>query len=362
MARTYTALRAIHKPSFRSTVWLTLLVGHGVCIAHGMASSSADEQIQFYKQKLAANPRLYMVHSQLAGAYLDRARETCDPGDVGRARHSLRRSMDIQPSLLALKTMTALCNFSHRFEDALQWGQRAAEIAPQDTSVIAQLVEAHLALNQIEAAKRILEAHNSSTKDFYLSAALGHCLFAEEQWDEASAWYLAASKHAMNQQAPHLALWARAKAVSVYVAAGQLDRARKILQVAGKSHGESEQLLVQQAMVMEAAGEFGGALKAYVEVLSGSHNPQIHAVAFRLAKRLGEESRARIHFQKAQSGLMKAVQAGEVYTLEILARLYLDSDLNTKRAVEFALRNYKHKRDASAQAILDTSQRRLHCE
>lgn len=57
---------------------------------------------------------------------------------------------------------------------------------------------------------------------------------------------------------------------------------------------------------------------------------------------------ARRHFEAAERTYRRILEAGEIYSLESLARLYLDAGVNREEAKELARRNLEFKRDRSA--------------
>ena len=97
-------------------------------------SHAMDAAIRYYSDKVAHHPRHYPAYAQLGASYLAKARLTLDPADVTAARGALNRSLEIQPNFGAIKSMAAVCNFAHRFEEALRWGERAREAAAADRS------------------------------------------------------------------------------------------------------------------------------------------------------------------------------------------------------------------------------------
>ncbi len=69
--------------------------------------------------------------AQLGLAYLQRARETADPADYGRAEQVLTQALALSPEHPeALQGMGTLALARHQFEDARTWGQRAVTAAP----------------------------------------------------------------------------------------------------------------------------------------------------------------------------------------------------------------------------------------
>jgi hypothetical protein len=54
---------------------------------------------------------------------------------------------------------------------------------------------------------------------------------------------------------------------------------------------------------------------------------------------------------------VRIVEAGEAYTLEELARLYLDAGVDARRVLELATKNLEIKRDRSALEALEAARR-----
>jgi len=321
--------------------------------------AGTDAKIEYYDKKLAADPRLYPVYVQLAAAYLDKARETHDPTSLPKARQAVHRSLDIQPTLDAFQTMAAICNYSHRFEEAIAWGKRAAESAPQDTSIIAALVESHMGLGQITEAEQLLATLPANLEDFYSSASRGHVLKSRGRADEAAASFLKAAAFAKKGKAPVLDVWAQVQAAGVWLDSGQADRAVSLLESAAALDPTDTELKIHQAELLEATGKTDSALRLCEEILAGSSDAEVHVQAFRLAKRLGDVERAKKHLDAAEREYQRAIDAGEVYTLGALARLYLEADVHLDRVLELSKRCLEHQRDALTQQTLEAIQRKL---
>jgi tetratricopeptide (TPR) repeat protein len=299
------------------------------------------------------------VYVQLAAAYLDKARETHDPTYLPKARQAVQKSLDIQPTLDAFQTMTAICNYSHRFEEGIAWGKRGAESAPHDSSIIAALVESHLGLGQVTEAEQLLATLPANLEDFYSSASRGHLLKSRGRADEAAASFLKAGEFAKKGKAPALHVWAQVQASGVWLDSGQAERAVPLLEIAAVLDPTDTELKIHQAELLEATGKTDSALRVYEEILAGSNDAEIHARAFRLAKRLPDAERAKKHFDAAEREYQRAIDAGEVYTLGALARLYLEADVHLDRALELSKRCLEHQRDALTQQTLEAIQRKL---
>ncbi len=95
----------------------------------------------------------------------------------------------------------------------------------------------------------------------------------------------------------------------------------------------------------EQEGRLAEALTFYEK--SGG-DPEAHRAAASLARRLGRTEEARRHFEAAERSCRRILDAGEIYSLESLARLYLDAGVNLEEAKALARRNLEFKRDRSA--------------
>ena len=98
----------------------------------------------------------------------------------------------------------------------------------------------------------------------------------------------------------------------------------------------------------EGTGREAEALARYEHLLTQRCDAEVHRRAYVLAGRLGQKSKASLHYAAAERLWRAALDLGEVYPLEGLAKLYCDAGRNLEEAVRLAERNLKYKRDASA--------------
>lgn len=330
--------------------------------------SDCDARIQYYSNKISEHPRHYPSYALLGAAYLDKARETFDPSWLTKARSALNRSLEIQPNFEAFKVMAALCNYAHRFEEALRWGKRAAETYSTDTEVTALLVEAYMGLGKYDEARKLLPPAGQKPADFYTASAMGNYLVSQRRYKEAVDCFDKAAEFARTENVRELVVWAEVSAAGALIDARQLDAARKRLDAAAnvddvRGHGletmPSQNLHLHRAELLEAEGKPQEALAIYETLLQRRNAPAVHGKAFVLARKLGQKSQAQLHFDAAEKGFQRVVDAGEIYTLEALAQLYCDADVKLEQARALAEKNLKYKRDIEAAATLTRVRRKL---
>lgn len=316
-----------------------------------------EARIAFHERQVTRYPRHYTACALLGDAYLERARATRDVSDLARAERVLERSLAIQANFPAYRTLAALANFRHRFAEALRWGQLAAEALPTDTGVTALRVEAHLGLGQLTEARKLLPESDRPPGDFHLAAALGAVRVEQGKPAEAETAFLNASEIARSLGVSELAQWARVRAAAVWLDAGRPDRARPLLETAAKTGPSAPFLRLHQAEWLEAEGRRSDALVLIEELLRQQDDPALHGRASALARHLDREADARRHFEAAERSLRAALERGEVFPLEALARLYLDAGVRSDEALALARRNLKFKRDRSARSLLERAER-----
>ena len=345
--------------------WLTLLTLLQATLpspawtapASGCTENRSDETIAYYARRVAEHPGLYPAHTGLAAAYLEQARETADPDSLSRARAALERSLALQPSYEAMALLASVALFAHRFEEALQWSERAAAASPADgidTRLLPGKVEALLALGADgEVPALFAAAGERLAADCHLLIARAQWLRAEDKHDDAVAVLeRAAGACQGGSAAPALTSWAEVAIAGILIDTGRPELARPHLEAARAVDPCRRDLRLHQAELLEAEGKDPEALQLYETLLEQGEDPFVRHRAFLIARRLGRQERAGRHLALAESGYQRAIDRGEIYTLEALARLYLDAAIHPERARALAEENLRFKRDRGARRIL----------
>jgi tetratricopeptide (TPR) repeat protein len=118
------------------------------------AASSTDAEIARLQRALRADPRAASAMTGLAGAYLQKARETADPAYYIRAERLLARRPG-DPGALTLQATLALAR--HDFRSGLRLARRARAAQPQSLAAYPALVDALVELGRYGAAESALQ-------------------------------------------------------------------------------------------------------------------------------------------------------------------------------------------------------------
>jgi tetratricopeptide (TPR) repeat protein len=115
-----------------------------------------DLDIEFYRARVARDPRSARDFTQLAGLYLQRARETADNEDLVRAEQTARHSLSLRRGRNdeAAGVLASSLLAQHRFTDALEIARSL--LAADSTSIAARglVAETELELGRYDEAGR----------------------------------------------------------------------------------------------------------------------------------------------------------------------------------------------------------------
>jgi len=291
--------------------------------------ADADARIHYYAAQLRAHPDVYAYHLGLAQAYLDKARMTHDPAFIRAAVTESDASLAILESLEGVKMKARIAAYRHRFEEALEWTEKAKALTTadiEDGAVTALRVEALMGLNRKEEARTLLPAGIEEAANFHIAAAFGHYFKASNEPDLAARAFSRAGEFAAQQGAKELAAWAETSAAGVFLDIGEAPRALPYLNNAQMLDPKSRFLQIHFAELDEINGEKRPALLRYENLIAEADDPELRRRAFLLARSLGETARAELHFHAAERKLRVAADAGEIFARDDLKRLFQDAN------------------------------------
>jgi tetratricopeptide (TPR) repeat protein len=147
-------------------------------------------------------------------------------------------------------------------------------------------------------------------------------------------------------------LWAYVASAAQFLDHGQPEKAEPFLRAAAQIDRDDYDLQVHLAEFEEGTGLEAEALARYERLLTRRCDAEVHRRAYLLARRLGLQGKSAQHYAAAERLWRAALDLGEVYPLEGLAKLYCDAGRNLEESLRLAERNLEYKRDASARETL----------
>ena len=281
------------------------------------------ERIVALQAAVRADGRRADRWTQLAGAYLQRVRETGDTALYGRADEALRRALRLRPGDPgALTQRGALALARHDFRAGLLDARRARRVAPEVTKPFGVLVDALVELGRYREAGRALQAMVDRRPDLASYARVSYFRELHGDLDGAvGAMRLAASA---GGEAPEHVSWSQSLLGGLELQRGRPLAAGRAFRAALARTPGYPPAQAGLARVDAAAGRLPAAIRRLEDVVERLPLPE-HVVA------LGE---AQLAAGRAQTGRRTLQLVGAQRRL--LARAGVDTD------VELALFEAEH--------------------
>lgn len=142
-------------------------------------SQIRDLDIEFYRKRVQRDSLSARDFTQLAGLYLQRARETADNQDLVRAEEIARHSLQLRTSRngAAFGILASSLLAQHRFSEALQTAEQLVEYDSSSISARGLLGETQLELGRYDEARRSLGSLASYRQDLSVAPRIA-------RWEE----------------------------------------------------------------------------------------------------------------------------------------------------------------------------------
>lgn len=298
---------------------------------------SASETAAFWEDRVHADPADFVAYNRLASAYLQRARETGDVNDYGRAQAAVDASLAQLPgdNYEGYALLASLQNVRHEFAAAIETANRAVPLNPSDPYAFAVLGDAQLSLGLYD------EAFDSYTQLVSKAPALSS--FAREahiyelQGDLANArgaWENAFSTDG-GRNAENTA-WARVQYGNFLFAQGDLNGAADQYNTAVETFPGYIHALAGQARIAAAGGDYDRAIDLYTTVTNRQPLPEYVAALGDVYTAAGQIADAQRQYDLI-AAIEQLYQANGINTDLQMAVFLADHDLRPEDAVRQAL-------------------------
>jgi tetratricopeptide (TPR) repeat protein len=310
------------------------------------AGRTADGLIRSYERKLQRNPYDAHTYYRLGDAYLQKARETGDPGWVERAERVMARSLALAPDQAPVVRHLAYVSLQrHAFAEAAVRARQAAALDPGDARAWGILGDAHLELGEYdlaEAAYRRVEA---------LAGDL-------DAWSRLSGWKsltgdpagaIADLRRAIaeGQQSgrPREAVaWAQSQLAAEHFATGDLRAAEAQYRAALATYPDYHRALAGLAGVRAARHRSREALDLYRKALAIVPQPEYATALGDLLAALGRPAEARRQYELVEY-VGRLSGPGATLGRRELAYFLADHDRDPDRALALARQELEIRRD-----------------
>ena len=281
---------------------------------------------------LADDPERLSALNALAGASLDRARQTGDPTWNTTAAEAAERALAVDPaSFDALDVMGTLALTRHEFRDALAWARRSLAVAPSRVAPLGVRADALIELGRYREGFATVDRRLDLRPDL---PSYSRASYARElQGDRVSA--IALMELAVDAGGPgtESRAWTRVQLGLLRFGGGDLDGAEREMRRALSERPGDARATAGLARVLAARGRLDRAAALYSRAIDRVPLPEYPAALAEIHLARGDAAAAREDL--ALVGAMQTLLAanGSNVDLDISA---IDADFHTPGAADIA--------------------------
>ena len=306
--------------------------------------SRPDQQIRFYQDRLADDPREARSWDMLAIGYMRKLRESGDPGYALRAEESLRRALAADPhdeQASGLLVWVALVK--HEFAGAATRAEALIRESPSDDMLYGILGDAEIELGRYPEARQAFQrmmdikpGPAAYTRAAYLRQLHGNIRGAIQMMQFAL--------DAANPRDRENLAWTRVQLGNLYFSRGDLASAETHYAAALRVYPGYFYGLAGLGGVRGAQGRFADAVHLYEESLAVIPLPVVAEALGDLYVRMGRQEEAERQFSLVEY-IGRLTQLNRVVYNRDLAYFYADHRRHLDQAVALAEREATQRHD-----------------
>lgn len=293
-------------------------------------SGRADPQVTELQQRLKDHPEDFESHLLLAGAYLQKVRETGDPAYYRKADALLQDAAKLDPAnpeLFAEQGILALAR--HDFATALEFGKRALALDPERARYYGVVADAQIELGQYDQAIASLQEMVNRRPDFasFTRVAYARELFGDPEGATEAMQFAIES----GSTVPENVAWAQAQLGNLYFNLNHYDEALAAYDASLAAFPDFALALSGKAQVSAARGDLEGAEVLYDRAFDAMPLADYAAKGGDVAAARGDSAGA----------------ARRYALVEVIDRLYTENGTNTDLELALFFADHGLKPDES---------------
>jgi len=268
--------------------WFSSAAGRSKLSAGGNAATSEldldhrSREIAVYEERVRRDPQGALDLAQLAGLYLQRARETGDHADLHRAEEAARRSLANSPrkNEKAFLALASSLTGQHRFTEAIEVGRALCAAEPEVAVYRAALGEIQLEIGDYEGADSTfaaLAADPEARANPAMAPRLARWAEIMGRTDEALAILTAARDEAVRRgdDLPREQLaWFHLRVGDMLARAGRVEEAEKTYEAGLEARPGDHRLLAAMARLAMGRWQWPQAVEYARRAVSATATPE----------------------------------------------------------------------------------------
>jgi tetratricopeptide (TPR) repeat protein len=270
-----------------------------------------DLDIAFYQARIARDPLGARDRAQLAGLYLQRARETGDNQDLVRAEETARGSLANRRARNG-KALAVLVNSllaQHRYPEALAAARDLAALEPDARPVQALLGEIEMELGLYDSARAKFAPLESWTRDLAVAPRIARWLELQGRNEEARGLLLQARDNALKLHSlpAEQAAWFHLRVADLALRNGRLAEAEQSLRAGLAAHPGDYRVLGLYARLAAARHDWRGAVAWGERAIAETLDPATLGVVGDAYAALGDSAKAEEYYRVLEVAVSKQI-------------------------------------------------------
>lgn len=303
---------------------------------------STDQLIKLYQGWVAKDPASISNRTLLAGAYIQKTRETTDYGYLNRASKILDGVLSERQDYEALHMRNVIELTLHHFSKAAAGARAMTDRNPSDAQSWGTLGDALMEMGQYEAGREAfakmlalkpgLASYNRMAFYRFVTGDADGGIALMRQAVDAAAKY------------PENRAWCLVELGNMYFKTGNWDAAEKAYRDAIVTFPASHSALAALGAVQAARGDLAGAVASYQHAQSITPMVQYAGALFDLYTSLGKKDKAREQ-QDLLDVSARLEEAAGFKANRTLGVIYANQDRNLKTALELVQTDFEIRKD-----------------
>lgn len=268
---------------------------------------TTDGTIAAAQARLAQEPGNVKALDALAGASLDKARQTGDPSWNTTADEAARRALRAAPrDFEAMDDLGSLSLTRHRFTEALEWSRRSLALAPTRVAPVGIQADALIELGRYDAGFAAIQRRLDLRPDLPSYSRASYAL--ELRGERAGAIALMQLAVDAGEPGSESQAWTRVQLGLLRFGGGDLDGAEREMRAALAARPGDARATAGLARVLAARGDLERAAVLYSQAIDRVPLPEYPAALAEIHRALGDRAAERndLDLVAAMQGLLAA--------------------------------------------------------
>jgi tetratricopeptide (TPR) repeat protein len=303
---------------------------------------TTDDRISVYEQWVAANPSSIANQTLLAGAYIQKTRETTDVGYLQRASKIVDKILSEKKDYEALRLRNLIELSLHHFSKVVEYARAMTSSAPSDPQNWGSLGDALLEMGQYEGAQEAFQKMLAIRPNIFSYNRVAYYRFITGDVEGGIAMMTDAVK--AGARYPENKAWCLVELGNMYFKTGRWPDAVRAYTEAIETFPASHAAHAGLGSVQAAQGKLPQAIDSYKHAQSITPLLQYAGVLYDLYATSGKKAEAQ---QQADlvDVIAKLEEASNMKANRTLALIYANQDRNLPRALELAQADFEVRQD-----------------